>query len=344
MSESVFVSEIRGRQFRENLKHDDLTKWACELSGEHLKGVFWLVGELQGRGHRLLELFDRHPEVFTLSSADAARASTGLECLIRNKAWNVREIKHKLAEGDFMPTRRDDCHPQIFSLAYRRELQSGKYTDWATELSEENLEGQLWLLGAVAKEIVPRLKPAIAYVDVSPWPNFNELGPRIALDGIFRVVALGERFDKEQVWDFILSGMNQWYRDASAFVPFTVRRAVTNAVPEAIRALLNGVDKREEGYLFFGDDQGRSFSVTVDETGQDVTIQRKTSLEDVPDAVKARYRAQVQGLGSYDREVVFAIGRQWNSADSYRFFLSRPSDTRTIVITADGSKVEVDSS
>lgn len=342
MFESVIVSEIRGRQFSEKLKHDDLTKWACELSGEHLKGVFWLVGELHGRGHCLLELFNGHPEVFTLSSADAAKSRVGLEYLIRNDAWDVTEMKHRLTEADFSPPRRDDLRPPVFSLAYRRELQVEKYARWASELSEESLEGQLWLLGAVAKNIVPRLAPAIAYVALSPWPDFNELRPRIALDGIFRVVALGERFDKEQVRDFILSGLSQWRRDCTASVPFTVRTAVANAVPEAIRSRLNGVDRRPDGYLFSGDDQGRSFSVTVGENGQDAAIQRRVSLEDIPEVVQARYRTQMQRLGSYASEVVFAIGRRWDSADSYRFFLARPSDTRTIVISADGSHVEVE--
>jgi len=245
------------------------------------------------------------------------------------------------ADGKHIRPAREFGRALIFPEAFRDSLNIGKYTRWASDLSEVSLQSLFWLLGALATETLPTLKPVSAYVDLTPWPNFNALRPRFGLEGIFRVVTQGERFDVDQVCDFIEKGERQFHRECLRAVPFSVRRAVERVVPRATWKHLERVDKSEKEYRFFGEDErGRDFWVTVSHDDGRVEVGTVVSEEDVPGPVLAAFKAQLPESRAIDR--IQAIGPDRQTVDHYRTYVTlRPGQSRLIVVSADGTKVEV---
>jgi hypothetical protein len=176
----------------------------------------------------------------------------------------VRHVEIGVDGQQVRPTPRGPDRESIFSGEIREQLNLGEPTQWASDLSQASLEGALWTLGAVAVQALPALKPADAWVDLTPWPGPNELDCRISLEGIRRVVLEGERFDQEQAWEFIDRGRMAWREQAARAVPFAVKRAVDKASPRTWPKDDFKVDKTDEHYvLHWTDPGGRSRTATV---------------------------------------------------------------------------------
>jgi hypothetical protein len=348
MSAPVFVSGFQWRQFQQRLKQDNYPKWACDLSDAHLEGLLWLAGEFSARGFCLLELFDSDPLVLVGSHTGARIAKSQLECLersCRGDHFDASEAGRRFtgvsADGGRIQLACELGGAPIFSGTFRESLNIGKYTRWASDLSEASLQHLFWLLGAIATETLPMLKPASEYVDLTPWPDFNALRPRFGLEGIWRVVVQGERFDVDRVCDFIEKGERQFHRECLRAVPFSVRRTVEKVAPRATWKRLERVDKLEKEYRFAGEDErGCDSWVTVRHDDGRVEVGTVVSEEEVPGSVLAAFKAQLPESRAIDR--IQAIGPDRQTVDRYRTYVTpRPGQSRLIVVSAAGTKIEV---
>ena len=206
----------------------------------------------------------------------------------------------------------------VFSPAFRKELDLGKYTDWASNLSEASLEGLLWLVGSVATHTLPKLKAIDAYVELTPWPDMNHLRPRLGLEGILRAVVHGERFDRDQAIAFLHRGLGQWQRDCAKAVPFMVRRILQTVVPEEAAKSMAYLDKTIDGYQWSGEDgRGRHFRVIVRPEDQRVSVEKAISPEEVPALVGAAARAHAPEIA--EKIVVWSLGSSWDRIERFRF-------------------------
>jgi len=250
----------------------------------------------------------------------------------------LRRVVVRADGEEIIAAPRSEGREPVFSDAFRYLLDHGKYTSWASDCSAASLEGVLWLLGALAAETLPKLKPIGAYVDLTPWPR-GELRPRFALDKILRVVAQRESFEAERMGDLILSAEKAWARECRKSVPFVVRRALGVALPEPISAAVTGIDKAVDGYRYSGAAKnGQTFAVTIAHDGASASVVKQIAESDLPRAVIEPLQARAPR--TYASKTIWATGPAWHQVDGYRVAYLQRGGLRTLSVNSDGTEVK----
>jgi hypothetical protein len=219
----------------------------------------------------------------------------------------------------------DTC---IFSEDFRRQLELGKYTWWARDLSEAHLGGLLWMLG----EFGFRAGPLLDVLDehAEQFPHYAR--GRIALHAI-RMIVLGERFDMAE------AGRRIRRRRAhleQADVPEGIMTAASCAAPGTI---WERIGMSATGYVMSGADSGgRENVVSVSNTGM-VSVRTSIGEADVPAVVIKGLEAVIPHFKVFG---IAAIGPTSTEVLHYEFWVGTRADgTRKVLVSADGKHVEL---
>ena len=209
----------------------------------------------------------------------------------------------------------------MFSEQFRLQLTQGKYTHWATDLSEEQLRCVLWLVG----EFNAR---AFGVMEVLRRNDRELAGASravLALEAMSRVVTYGERLT-----------VNTWAqrmhlgRGHLEFgdLPQALRAALEKAAPETTWRFAMIAD---EGYELHGSDtREKQFSASV---GNDGKVVIKTLVEEsaVPQEVHAAVKKRVPAFKLLH---IHARGPDRWIVDSYEFVVTTPGGkTQKLIIS-----------
>jgi hypothetical protein len=143
------------------------TAWACHLDDEQLAGVLWALLEFACRSSELTNLLDEHPPHIDPADADFARALALLQRLSelvypRGSSVPPRILHFGENWRDVVPSRTGlSAARPILGDAFRRQLNLGKYTRWALDITGDRLLDIL----ATAGELAPLTHLITAQLD-----------------------------------------------------------------------------------------------------------------------------------------------------------------------------------
>jgi hypothetical protein len=162
--------------FRKRLALGEHTRWATDLTQDHLQALLWMVGEFFYRCSPLLALLEDYSEEIG-SKPNLARAKDAMTALLGIEA--------------------DEPKGQaIFSQEFRRELELGKHTQWARDLSDAEVEVLLRVVGEFAEHAQPFLEWLDQHAAEAP-DSYQFIRAHHGLEATARIVA-GERYDVEE--------------------------------------------------------------------------------------------------------------------------------------------------
>ncbi len=122
--------------FRVWLRQGKYTHWASHLSGGHIAFLLWKVGEFGCHANQVLILLEKH-------SADVIGCMRAHTALI-----NISEFVLSRGQLDLSRIiRSGGLGVSIFSEEFRQHLVRGKYTNWARDITDNQLEFLLWQVG-----------------------------------------------------------------------------------------------------------------------------------------------------------------------------------------------------
>lgn len=216
----------------------------------------------------------------------------------------------------------------FFSEGFRQRLKLGKYTRWASNLSEAHLEALLWMLG----EFGCRSPGLIELLDkhAEDITHGGLIRGRVALESISRIVN-GERFDvneaKRRIW------RRRGHLEFND-LPDIVKIAADRASPQTTWDL---VTMSEKGYELGGKDaKDRRIGASVTNEGK-VIVRTAVAESAVPEAVSAALKEQ---MPKFDLWCALAVGPDCQTVSYYEFWVSPPNaETQKILVSADGNRV-----
>ena len=217
----------------------------------------------------------------------------------------------------------------MFTESFRARLAGGKYTKWATTLSEPNLEGLLWMLG----EFGYRSPALLKLLDQHPEEitHGGLARGRVALETISRIVLNGERIDAEEAVRRIqrLCG-HLSFTD----LPDVVKIATERASPETN---WDFVIMSAEGFELGGKDpKDQLIGASVDRKGK-VTLRTPMSMDQLPEAAIQAIKEQMPKFEVYG---VHAVGPDCRTISHYELWVCpEHGQTQKILVSVDGKQV-----
>jgi hypothetical protein len=120
--------------FRVRLRGEKYAEWAIRLSESHLEFLLWKVGEFSCHADQVLILLDKY-------SVDAR----GYDMRAHKALTNISEFVRARGQLDIFRSR--GVGVSIFSEEFRQHLVRGKYTNWASDITDNQLDFLLWYVG-----------------------------------------------------------------------------------------------------------------------------------------------------------------------------------------------------
>jgi hypothetical protein len=266
--------------FRVRLRGAKYAEWAIRLSESHLEFLLWKVGEFSCHADQVLMLLRKYWKEATFSGS-LKRTLFALEwfyALVRARG----QLDHLfITQG---------AGVSIFSDEIRQHLLKGTYTEWASDISDNQLHFLLWQVGEFGyrSDVVFDLLERRSEEITAPGAFAKA---KASLESIKMIVLFGEKLDVTKGEPGEICSMLLGYSAPDCW-PEAIKDALCNAAPE-----LNWrwVIKTNQGYYL--ECRNAWNRLVLGKVTNDGKIEIRTSVpvDEVPEVVRTALTKQKPG-------------------------------------------------